>query len=110
MLSPVSENPYHHRSWAAAVRHWKRQRGRLQCARCGGVISRAPGRGPDRLDVGHIIGVASARGAGWTIEEMNAISNTQPEHQKCNREAGGRAGVAARAAQLDPRPATTREW
>jgi len=105
-------SPYAHRSWAAAVRHWRTQqrRRRLVCARCGDPIAAGRQRGPAALDVGHIIGVSVARELGWTIGEMNAVSNTQPEHQRCNREAGARAGNAARALGRPVEPVTTRAW
>jgi hypothetical protein len=106
-------NPYHDPTWATAVRHWKRlllTRRRLACARCGGTIRVLAGRGPDSLDVGHIIAVAHALQLGWSAAEMNALTNTQPEHQRCNRRAGAELGNKMRARARPAGPVTTREW
>lgn len=40
---------------------------------------------------------------GWTVEQANALSNTQPEHTRCSRSAGATDGNRARAGA---RPAT----
>ena len=59
------------------------------CARCGGAITYTPGyRGRDALDVGHVVGRDEARRRGWTREQINHVSNTQPEHAHCSRSAG----------------------
>jgi len=94
--------------WEAIKAHWRRVRG--PCARCGGVIDydTVP-RYSRSLDVGHIVDRVIARAAGWSRAQINALSNTQPEHQRCSREAGVRLGNARRAPSL-PAPVTSRRW
>lgn len=105
-------NTYQHRTWAVAVRHWRGQQARgrtLACARCGGPIARVQGTDKS-LDVGHITARVIAVQLGWSVEEINAISNTQPEHRGCNRTAGAELGNQLRARARPPVPVTTREW
>ena len=87
-----------HATWKRVVRHWqKRHRaGPLYCARCGELIAPPGSRSRWALDVGHVVGRQQAKAAGWTVEQANALSNTQPEHAHCGRAAGAREGNAAR--------------
>jgi hypothetical protein len=72
------------RDWVAIKAHWRRMRG--PCARCGGEIDYDQARRYWRsLDIGHIVSRQAARAMGWTKQQTNALSNTQPEHQRCNR-------------------------
>lgn len=101
---------YKRRDWKKAVRYWQaRLSTGLACARCGGPIQRGGERGPASLDVGHIIGKHEARQMGWTEAQINAVSNTQPEHQLCSRRHGARYGNAVRGRAL-PEPVTSQAW
>lgn len=96
--------------WAAVKAYWRRERG--PCARCGREIDydTVP-RYWRSLDVGHIVGRDEAKARGWTRAQINAVSNTQPEHQRCSREAGVRAGNAKRRMRSVPRrPVEADEW
>lgn len=66
-----------------------------RCIDCGRLIY------PDmRWQVGHIVSVAAATRAGWTVAQMNDPSNLGPTHAKapgqraCNQIAGGKLGAA----------------
>jgi hypothetical protein len=62
--------------WRAAIAYWRGSN--APCARCGGRIDRrSKTRGPDSLDVGHVVSRYEARKLGWTDEQINALSNTQ---------------------------------
>ena len=98
-------------AWKAVRAHWMRVRG--PCARCGRPIDydRAD-RYWASLDVGHIVSRDRARALGWTDAQINAINNTQPEHQRCNRVAGVRDGNAKRTARVAAwtRPVEADDW
>jgi hypothetical protein len=97
--------------WRAAVAYWRSQRD--PCARCGGHIDRgSKTRGPDSLDVGHVVSRYEARRMGWTDEQINALTNTQPEHAHCGRSHGARLGNANRreAAGQARTPLTSESW
>lgn len=101
---------YKRRDWKDAVAYWQgehRHRGLLcQAPICvappevGRVIHHGPQWG---LDVGHIVGKALARVAGWSEAQINARSNTRPEHRRCNRKAGGHDGARMRRDANRPR-------
>lgn len=99
-----------HPTWALAVRYWRQQqqRRRLTCPRCGRPIDTRPGT-PWSLDVGHIVDRRTARALGWNVEQANAIPNTQPEHRRCNRQAGARLGNSLRPTRT-ARPTEADEW
>jgi hypothetical protein len=62
--------------WRAAIAYWRASS--APCARCGGHIDRrSKTRGPDSLDVGHVVSRYEARRMGWTDEQINSLSNTQ---------------------------------
>lgn len=83
--------------WEAIKVHWRRQR--LPCARCGRPIDYdTTPRYWRSLDVGHIVDRAQAKDQGWSRAQINSVDNTQPEHQRCSREAGVRLGNARRRA------------
>jgi ferredoxin len=99
---------YRHPSYAAAVKHWRANG--THCARCGTTLDRTPGAtGPTAYQCGHIIDKHTARAAGWPIEAINAITNTQPECQRCNTSHGARLGNQLRDRAL-PQPTNTRRW
>lgn len=99
--------------WLAVVGYWRKKRGPLECARCGLVIDRTPGqRHGGSLDVGHIVSRYDARRMGWTDEQINSLSNSQPECQTCNRAHGARLGNANRRKATSPprAPITSEPW
>jgi hypothetical protein len=97
--------------WRAAIAYWRGSN--APCARCGGRIDRrSKTRGPDSLDVGHVVSRYEARRLGWTDEQINALSNTRPEHARCNRADGARLGNANRREAAGPprQPLTSESW
>jgi hypothetical protein len=90
----------HH--WRVTIRkHW--QVLRLPCARCHRAIDydglryliTTRGRrilNPRYLVVGHIVDRYQAKRLGWTEQQINAITNTQPECQDCSNRSGARLG------------------
>lgn len=94
--------------WLAVRAYWIAQRG--PCGRCGGAIDYDyPVRYWASLDVGHIVGRDQARLLGWTAAQINDLSNTQPEHSRCNRRGGARYGNAKRG-RIRAVLKTTRAW
>lgn len=115
MATGPADPIYRRPDWRAAVTHWRTGPGRHQpCARCGKAIDRRPrATGPWALDVGHIVSVLTGRAAGWTDAMLNALTNTQPEHRRCNRQHGARLGNRTRTTVPRPRPADagpSRTW
>jgi 5-methylcytosine-specific restriction endonuclease McrA len=97
--------------WRQVRAYWVAQR--QPCARCGRDIDyETVPRYALSLDVGHIVERDRARAMGWTDSEINALSNTQPEHQRCSRTAGVRYGNGKRmiTTQLPRRPIEADEW
>lgn len=96
---PATGDPWlKHPTWGIAVRYWRGlldHRGTLDCARCGRPITTAR-RTPWSLDVGHVVSRAEARARGWTVQQANALANTQPEHSRCSRSAGASDGNRVR--------------
>lgn len=96
--------------WMKVVRPYHQVRG-LPCARCGKPIDYQAKRyipgtrkvNPISLAVGHIVGRHEARAKGWTEAQINAISNTQPEHARCSDKSGAEYGNALR----NPKPFAT---
>jgi hypothetical protein len=93
-------------TWRVTIRgHWLQLR--LPCARCGRPIDYDGGRylpgtrrvNPASLAVGHIVGRDQAKRMGWTDQQINALSNTQPEHARCSDASGARYGNAKRGAR-----------
>ena len=105
---PLLQGP----DWEAIKAYWRRVRG--PCARCGGAIDYdTMPRYWASLDVGHIVDRDQAKRAGWTRAEINSITNTQPEHQRCSREAGAILGNTPRRkkpTRIIPRPSEADEW
>lgn len=104
----------HH--WRTTIRqHW--QALRLPCARCGGPIDydgprylTVQGRrrlNPRYLIVGHIVSRYTARQLGWTEQQTNALTNTQPECQTCSNRSGARLGRQVQATRVPPSSTTT---
>lgn len=98
-------------AWKRIRAYWLTGPGKdTPCARCGGPIDRTPGaRGPMSLDVGHIVDRVVARQAGWTEAQVNTLSNTAPEHQRCGRKAGAKLGAARRWGNK-PQTRRSRAW
>jgi hypothetical protein len=89
-------------TWRTIRRHWQQRR--LPCARCHQPIDYDGPRylttndgsrrlNPRALAVGHKIDRHTARQLGWTIQQINAITNTQPECQDCSNRSGARLGA-----------------
>lgn len=108
----------HH--WRTVIRpHW--QRLRLPCARCGRPIDYDGPRflivndrrrlNPRYLVVGHIVSRYEARRRGWTDQQINALSNTQPECQACSNSSGARLGQRVQGSHTaTAQLAETRRW
>ena len=100
--------------WLAVRSYWQRVRG--PCGRCGREIDYVTTpRYWKSLDVGHIVSRDDARRMGWTQAQINALSNTRPEHQKCSRQAGATQGNRKRRGltlvrRVPVRPAEAAEW
>jgi hypothetical protein len=93
----------------ARASHYKRnrqywQRLRLPCAVCGRAIDYDGPRyiggrqNPRALVVGHIVSRYHAKRLGWTEQQINSISNTQPECQSCSNRTGARLGAQVQRA------------
>jgi hypothetical protein len=94
----------HH--WRTTIRsHWKALR--LPCARCGQAIdylgprylTSPTGRrtlNPRYLIVGHIVDRYTAKRMGWIDQQINALSNTQPECLSCSNRSGAKLGQRVR--------------
>lgn len=93
---------YQGKQWATNKAHWRAVR--WPCTRCGRTIDyNAPywiklpnGRqriNPVALVVGHVVSKAQARRLGWTKEQTNDLSNTQPECAACSLTSGATEGA-----------------
>jgi 5-methylcytosine-specific restriction endonuclease McrA len=99
------------RAWEAIKAYWRdqltRDTGRpCEATRCllPNVPIRITGpRGPDSLDVGHIVLRDLDDRTTWTPDD------TRPEHQRCNRSAGAHHANAKRGTATR-RPATAARW
>jgi 5-methylcytosine-specific restriction endonuclease McrA len=87
-------------------KYWQTMR--LPCARCNGVIDYTgplylpSGRQNGKyLVVGHIVSVADATRLGWTSQQINALSNSQPECLSCSNRSGAKAGRRAQRTKLN---------
>ena len=108
----------HH--WRVTVRnHWKDKR--APCARCGRAIDYDGPRflvaingkrrqNPRYLHVGHIVDRYLAKRYGWTEAEINAISNTQPEHAACSNRSGAKLGQKVQRAKHPTMINTASRW
>jgi hypothetical protein len=95
------------RAWAKVKQHWRALR--LPCTRCGKaidydgpkylIIGGRKRQNPRYLVVGHIISRYEARRRGWTEDQTNAISNSQPECVDCSNRSGARLGQKVQAAK-----------
>jgi hypothetical protein len=115
---PLLQSPY----WINVVRpFWKDPRNQRPCARCRGYIDYAAPRfypgtrkvNPRSLAVGHIIERHKARAMGWSDDQINDISNTQPECARCSDSSGAKYGNALRGLRVvRTRPSLdgSREW
>ncbi len=103
------------RAWRQIAAYWRRLR--LPCAQCGSEIRydedywlTIQGRrtiNPRALNVGHIISLAEAARRGWTAKQANDITNTRPEHARCNLNAGAKLGQRV---QTQRTKVTTLRW
>lgn len=103
---------------------WQRPENQRPCARCGKDIDYAAKRylpgtrrvNPYSLVIGHIVARVDARRLGWTDAQINAISNTQPEHALCSDRSGAHytnaRKIALRVLDGDSRTYldTSRKW
>lgn len=96
--------------WETIKAFWRQPQNHRPCARCGGPIRYTGPRGWDSLDVGHIVGRDEARRLGWTREQINHLSNTQPEHARCGRSAGATYGNEQRWSRSRLMPIEHDEW
>lgn len=85
------------RAWLKVKQHWRTLRIPVcQADRCylpGQPIGYdLPHTHPRALNVGHIVPRWKAKLLGWTDEQINALSNSRPEHRTCNLKAGARDG------------------
>jgi hypothetical protein len=74
-------------SWKKIRSYWRKNP--QPCWRCGRGIEydmRFPH--PLSLAVGHIIGRAEGRRAGYSEEYLNSLQNTRPEHLECSNRSG----------------------
>jgi hypothetical protein len=87
----------------ARASHYKRnrqywQRLRLPCSVCHRPIDYDGPRfivgwqNPRTLVVGHIVSRHQAKRLGWSVTQINALSNSQPECQECSNRSGARLG------------------
>ena len=117
MAKPYQGDPiYKSKAWKRVQAYWqdKAAHEQLHCeapiclSRHGTGIE--TGNGAWSLDAGHIVGVHEARAMGWTDLEICALSNSRPEHRRCNRTAGAVYGNRVRGRQPRPNPLTSRAW
>jgi hypothetical protein len=110
--SPIRRNSRQHRT--RNRKYWETMR--LPCARKAtkqcqalngwidydGTLYLPNGRqNPRYLVVGHIVSVADAQRLGWTEQQINALSNSQPECLACSNKSGAQAGrMAQRKARV----------
>lgn len=101
------------RDWDAVKAYWRRQRRPCcEAPRCKArhiPIDYGPHRGPWSLDVGHIVSRDQAKALGWTRAQINALTNTRPEHQTCGRSSGATDGNRKRR-RPRPVPVEADEW
>ena len=112
MAKPRVDPLYQRKDWRKVVAFWQARQGlECQAPTClcphGRLIVDA--EGPWRLECGHIVAKHMARQLGWSDEQINHLSNSRPEHSRCNRSAGSHYGNAVRDRSL-PEPLTSRQW
>lgn len=103
----------HTKEWQRVREYWRGQ-GR-PCAVCGVAIDYTGPRyflvagrrvqNPRALVVGHIVSRRKAKLLGWTGAQINALSNTRPECQRCSNRSGAREGNRAQTAAVKARTA-----
>jgi 5-methylcytosine-specific restriction endonuclease McrA len=86
---PLLSTPLYRRNRA----HLKRLR--LPCAVCGRPIDYAT---PGQFVAGHIVARHLAKRWEWTEQQINALSNLQPECKRCSARTGAREGHLAKRA------------
>lgn len=106
-LFPISGDPrLKTAQWRALVAEWRKILRRdpaypCQSPRCllPGLPIRTEGkRGPDSLDVGHILDRVTDPRTTWTLDD------TRAEHARCNRSAGTQVRVARQTGRPMPAP------
>ena len=111
----------HSTAWRRTIRqHW--QRLRLPCARCRRpidydgpqylVVRGRKKQNPRYLVVGHIVSRYEAKRRGWTEQQINSLTNTQPECVACSNRSGAQLGQRVQRATLSSsqRLDTSRRW
>jgi hypothetical protein len=105
--------------WRVTIRHyWIRRK--LPCSRCHQPIDYdgprylVDRRGRRRLNprylvVGHKVDRYTAQRMGWTEQQVNAITNTQPECAQCSHSSGAKLGQRI-AARPTSRPSDADRW
>jgi hypothetical protein len=103
---------YKRRDWREVNTFW-RSRNNLECQAptclCPHGRPIVDSEGPWRLECGHIVAKHMARQLGWSDAQINHLSNSRPEHSRCNRSAGTTYGNTVRDRAL-PVPITSRDW
>ena len=63
------------------------------------------------FNAGHIVPRWKARLLGWSVEQMNSIANSRPEHRLCNMTDGARTGQKRQRAKIETkRLAVVTRW
>lgn len=110
MTAPTGDPRLKTKSWSAIKAYWRNRREpECQSPDCllPGIPIRYDGpRGPDSLDVGHLLPRDVDMRRTWSLHE------TRPEHQRCNRAHGSRYGHAKHGHRTPSheQPRQTRDW
>ena len=93
------------KGWAKVKAHWIRlQLRQCQATRCllpGVPIDYAPPYTKrTSFSCGHIVPRWKAKALGWSVEQINGIANTRPEHAYCGKVDGARMGQQRQRAKI----------
>lgn len=95
------------KAWAKVKAHWIRLRIPCQAKPClmpGIPIDYMPPfTRPTSFNCGHIVPRWKAKLLGWTIDQINALANSRPEHRRCNVSDGARHGQRRQRAKAKVR-------
>jgi hypothetical protein len=93
------------KGWARVKAYWIRQR----IPSCQATVCLLPGvlvdyeppyTKPTSFNCGHVVPRWRAKALGWTIDQINSIGNSRPEHRLCNLRDGARIGQRRQSAKL----------